>query len=126
MNLGKIGREDAHPLTADDQAAQRRVERARRCGAWSELDPADLVQRERGYLILADTDEAFLPYRGDAFSPSGEIVADVAPLRFYVDGDDVVLLEHGLRGSRSSTSTTARRGWHRTRSSCTRFLGSVV
>jgi hypothetical protein len=37
MKLGKIGREDAHPLIADTPAARCRVEQARRCRAWVRL-----------------------------------------------------------------------------------------
>lgn len=92
MKFGRIGREDAHPLIAEE-AVRRRVEQARRCRAWIELDPAELVRRDGGYLVHADTDEAFQVYRGDAFSPAGEVVADMTPLRFYVDGDHVIVLE---------------------------------
>lgn len=106
MKLGTIGR-DAHPSA--DAGAHRRVAGARRCRAWTELDPTDLVQRERGYLVHADTDEAFLLYRGDAFSPSGEVVADLTPLRFLVDGDDVVMLELQPDSWSAMTYQAARR-----------------
>jgi hypothetical protein len=89
MKLGKIGR-DVHPSA--DGAAQRRVEAARRCAPWVEVDRTDLVERERGYFVHADSDEAFRVYRGAAFSPSGEIVSDMVPLRFYVDEDGTVVV----------------------------------
>jgi hypothetical protein len=57
-----------------------------------EVDRADLVERGRGYLVHADSNEAFQLYRGAAFSPSGEIVSDMVPLRFYLDEDGTVVV----------------------------------
>jgi hypothetical protein len=95
VRLGKIGRRDgpnAQPAAADE-LAERRIAAARACRGWQELDADDLVQRDRGFLVHADSDEAFRVYRGDAFSPSGAVVADMTPLAFYVDADGVHVLE---------------------------------
>jgi hypothetical protein len=90
--IGWRGRGTPRSASTDDPG-ERRIEAARRGRAWTELDPADLFERERGYIVSATTDECFLPYRGDAFSRSGMVVSDMTPLAFYVAGDDVVVLE---------------------------------
>lgn len=79
------------PFVGDDVRAWR-IKAARKCHAWTELDPAMLVTRERGFLVHSESDEAFTAYRGDAFSPGGMIVADQTPLYFFVT-DDVHVLE---------------------------------
>lgn len=68
-----------------DQRRELLVAAARACRAWTEIDRSELVERERGYVVRAATDECFRRYRGDAFSPSGTIVADQTRLSFYVD-----------------------------------------
>jgi hypothetical protein len=90
--IGRRGGRTSRPAPADTPAA-RMIEAARSCPAWTELDPDDLVQRERGYLVSAETDEAFQPYMGDAFSPGGVLVADMTPLAFVVADSDVLVLE---------------------------------
>jgi hypothetical protein len=90
MNL--LGRRSTpEPIQPDDLPA-RRVAAARRCGAWTELDPVVLVPRDR-YLVHASTDEVFQRYRGDAFSPAGALISDMTPLAFIVHDGDVVMLE---------------------------------
>jgi hypothetical protein len=89
----KFGRsEQSTPTTAESLAA-RRIEAARHCRAWTELNPDVLVQRERRYYVNAETDETFEVYRGDAFSPAGDGVADMTPLAFIVRDGDVIVLE---------------------------------
>jgi hypothetical protein len=89
----KIGREDAHPLAADDQALRRaRVAAARACRAWQEIDGEKLIRRDH-YLVDPDTDEAYEHYRGDALSPGAVAVADMTPLVFFVEGNRLVFLE---------------------------------
>ncbi len=73
------------------EARLHRIAAARACRAWQEIDADRLVRRERGYLVDAETDEAFRRYPGDAFSYSGEIVADQEPLTFFVLDDVHVL-----------------------------------
>jgi hypothetical protein len=83
-----------------DAAEQRdrRIVAARRCSAWTEIDdPAVLVQRERGYLVNAATDEAFQLYRGAAYSPSGALISNMTPLYFYVADGEVIVLERQVR-----------------------------
>jgi hypothetical protein len=96
--------------TPPDEIHERRIAAARACRAWQELDPADLVERDRGYLVHADTDEAFQVYRGAAFSPSGEIVSDMTPLRFYVDEDGTVVVLELQPDSWSELTYQAARG----------------
>jgi hypothetical protein len=47
--------------------------------------------------VHAETDEAFRPYRGDAFSRSGQLVSDLTPLAFVVADGDVLVLERQPR-----------------------------
>jgi hypothetical protein len=80
-------------IACGDALAGQRIEAARRCRCWTELDPADLFERERGYLVSARTDDCYLRYRGDAFSPSGMVIADQTALVFIVVDGDVLALE---------------------------------
>jgi hypothetical protein len=92
--FGRIG---ALETVEDRDAAAiraRRVAGARRCHLWQELDPTDLVRRERGYLVSASTDDAFLVHKGAAFARDGSLISDYAPLYFYLDDGDVHVLEH--------------------------------
>lgn len=88
--FGRI-RATAEPIAVDD-GAHRRVSAARACRAWTEIDVDRLVRRERGWLVDAESDAAYRAYGGDAFSPSGMIVADMTPLFFFVADDDVHVL----------------------------------
>jgi hypothetical protein len=83
----------AEPSVDAERLADFRVRSARACHAWQELDAADLVQRGRGYLVSASTDEVFRSYKGDAFSAGGQIVSDQQPLAFTVRDGDVRVLE---------------------------------
>jgi hypothetical protein len=78
----------------EDQIREFRLASARHCKNWTEIDSDELVERDRGRLVHAGTDEVFERYGGDAFSRSGQIIADWSPLHFYVTPDrDVVVLE---------------------------------
>jgi hypothetical protein len=95
--IGRRGTEGTSRPAPADALAATRIEAARRCGAWTELDPNELVERERGYVVHAESDECYLAYRGDAFSRAGAVVSDRTPLAFYVlDGDVVVLERQGV------------------------------
>jgi hypothetical protein len=87
------GERTTRPEAAPDALAATRIEAARACRAWTELDPADLFEREHAYVVHGETDEAFLPYRGDAFSPSGLVVSDQTPVAFVVVDGDLLVLE---------------------------------
>jgi hypothetical protein len=93
-NRELIGRRSAvgtsGPAPADALAEQR-IEAARRCHAWVELDD-ELVERGHGYFVDAASDAVYLRYRGDAFTRAGQVLSDQAPLYFTVK-DDVLVLE---------------------------------
>jgi hypothetical protein len=105
VKIGRRGGPTSELAAAADTFEQRqaaeirdlRIMAARRCRNWTELDPADLVPRERGFLVSASTDDAFVPYRGAALSRSGQLISDAVPLAFYVAGDEVHFLERQSR-----------------------------
>jgi hypothetical protein len=82
---------------APGKLAQQRIAAARACRKWQEIDAGRLVRRERGYFVDAESDAAYRRYAGDAFSPSGTIVADQTALAFYVAEGDVCVLERQPR-----------------------------
>jgi hypothetical protein len=45
--------------TPQDEPRERRLFAVGACRAWTEIDRFELVERERGYLVNAETDEAF-------------------------------------------------------------------
>jgi hypothetical protein len=104
------GTRESRPPTPQDELRERRLARARACRAWTELDRSELIERERGYLVRAETDEAFLLYRGDAFSGSGVVVASMTPLYFTVDDDGVHVLEKQLGTWSEHVHARARAG----------------
>lgn len=95
--IGRIGRpSEPHPSHLQaDEAAQRRVEAARLCNAWQEVDPAALIPRGKRFLVHSETDEVFVPHTGAIWNHAGRIeFGDQAPLYFVVQGDgDVLVLE---------------------------------
>ncbi len=106
----KLGRIGDDPSPAADDPGRRRVAAARACRAWEEINVDRLVRRERGYLVDAESDAAYRSYGGDAFSPSGAIVADMTPLFFFVAGDDVHVLAKEPRTWSEITYERERRG----------------
>lgn len=97
--LGTIGREPEPARTPRPQDARRarRIAGARACRAWTEYDLAELVPRERGYYVHVETDAAFQVYLGDAFSPAGDVIADMQPLAYVISDGDVLVLERQPR-----------------------------
>jgi hypothetical protein len=87
-----IGRDDTPPAPSADEIMQRRIASARVCGAWTELDPDDLVQRGEVVVSLS-TDQAYKASRGDNFGRDGRVVSDRSPLFYVVDGGAVRVLE---------------------------------
>ena len=84
---------EAHPA----ELRRARVAAARGNARWVELEAVDLVERDR-YLVSAETDEYFTRSRGVVFeSGSATVIADQAPLRFYIDAElELVFLERVL------------------------------
>jgi hypothetical protein len=77
---------DAKRAAVEAQIRAGRVEAARRCSAWTEIEP-DLVPRGRAF-VSASTDRVYTPYRGAVFmTASINIIAERNPLHFYVDED---------------------------------------
>jgi hypothetical protein len=66
-----------------------RLKAARRNSRWTEIEN-DLVPRLGGrWLVSASTDAVYTPVRGAVFlSYLADVVADQAPLHYFVDGDD--------------------------------------
>ena len=96
LNLGRSTAPDPPAATADP-LARRRVQAARHCRIWRELDPIDLVPRDGGYYVHHETDECWRVYSGDAFSRSATIVDSTKPLAFVVVNGDVLMLEPQAR-----------------------------
>jgi hypothetical protein len=93
LGLGVIGASERTAPSDQDLAAMR-VEAARRCGRWRELDASRLVRRKlgrRGLWVDASSDEAFQAYRGSAFS-RGRVVSDMTALFYVIERGDVVLV----------------------------------
>jgi hypothetical protein len=80
---------------AEDEIRDRRVEVARRNSKWTEIEePSALVRRGRLYIVHADTDEVFKPYRGVVFATgSATVIADQTALYFYVRDEELTFLE---------------------------------
>lgn len=70
-----------------DEIRERRIEMARRNSGWAELHEAGLVHRGP-FLVHADSDEVYVPYRGTAFQHgSADIIADRFPMSWFLDRD---------------------------------------
>ena len=84
---------DLSVLSSDQTPTEKeirraRVARARQHQRWTEIPAGRLVPRQRFWLVDADTDECFVPARGDIFQTgTANILADQARLHFVV-GDD--------------------------------------
>ena len=93
MNLGraKLARSSDPVPAPADEIRQRRVQSARACIAWTELEASALDRRERRFHIHGETDEIFVPVRGTIWHPLGRIAfGDQSPLYFVVDENDEV------------------------------------
>jgi hypothetical protein len=76
-----------------ERVREQRIVSARKCSAWRELDPGDLVQRGR-FFVHAASDEVFHTYRGETFNSSGGIAfGDQQPLCFTVEDGKVYIFE---------------------------------
>jgi hypothetical protein len=69
-----------------------RVQAARRCDKWTELDPVDLVERGR-FLVHAASGEVFTAYAGAVWNGPRLEFGDQSPLFFTVDNGRVRLFE---------------------------------
>ena len=70
-----------------DEIRDGRVEAARRCRVWTEIQD-DFVPRGHGLFVSAATDHVYAPVRGVVFATASvEIIADQAPLYFTVTAD---------------------------------------
>jgi Zn-finger nucleic acid-binding protein len=67
---------------------------------WTEIEN-DLVPRNRGrWLVSASTDAIYTPVRGVVFQPdSVNVIAELAPLYYYVDADDELHFFERLPGT---------------------------
>jgi hypothetical protein len=74
------------------ELAAQRIQLARSCRAWTELED-DLVPRPFGRLVSASTLEAYVVYRGATFSGSRLQFDSDRPLHFVVRDGDVLVLE---------------------------------
>jgi hypothetical protein len=95
-----------------DVVRSARLEAARRNPLWTELEEVDLVRRPPGYFVSASTDEVFRRHRGIVFASwSANVVADRAPLHFYVDAaGDCIFLERFTETWSELVERRARRG----------------
>jgi hypothetical protein len=98
--FGRLGEPHRTPgQEFEDELRQARLEVARRVPGWTELDESALVRRGR-VLVDADTDAVYRPHRGVVFAPhSASLIADQAPLAFYVDQDGGLRFLERLPGS---------------------------
>ena len=80
---------------SEAEIRRARVARARQNQRWTEIPAGRLVPRYRFWLVNAETDECFVPGRGDIFQTgTANVIADQAYLHFYVDtAGEVVFLE---------------------------------
>ena len=71
---------------SEGEIRRARVARARQHQCFTEIPAGRLVPRYRFWLVDAETDECFAPYRGGVFhTGTASILADQAYLHFYVD-----------------------------------------
>jgi len=103
--------EDREAEERDELAAQvreARVELARR--EWTEIAPRERLVRRGPWLVDAETDALYVPRRGTTFEPgrAALISGQGAALWFYLDRDDVVVLEK-VRSPASSSEHVERR-----------------
>ena len=71
---------------SEAEIRRARVARARQHQRFTEIPAGRLVPRHRFWLVDAETDECFVPYRGGVFhAGTASILADQAYLHFYVD-----------------------------------------
>jgi hypothetical protein len=90
-----------------DEVRQARVEAARRCRSWVEIQD-DLVPRARGLFVSAGDDHVYARYAGTVFQTgSTTIVSDRAALFFTVD--DAGVLTFYERDSQTWSERVARR-----------------
>jgi hypothetical protein len=83
----------------EDELRSKRIEVARRCAKWTEIDASVLVRRGR-VLVDADTDACYRPHRGMVFAPwSASLIADQAPLYFTVSPEGVLAFYELVPGS---------------------------
>src|SRR6476646_2116566 len=88
--IGQRGGRTSRPAPAD-ASGERRVEAARACPAWTEIDAADLVQRGR-FFVSAATDAVYTPFVGAVWGTSGRIeFGEKQPLSFAVADGEVRL-----------------------------------
>jgi len=90
---------DAMRAAHEEEVRQARLAAARRNSRWTELNPVDLVPRNRGWLVAASDDAIYSPIRGAVFQPhSASAIADMTKLFYFVDADgEVVFLEQVTR-----------------------------
>jgi hypothetical protein len=95
MTFGGIGFRVVDEADRDaERLRDARIRAARSNPLWTEVDEAELVQRQ-WWLVHSETDALYLAHRGTVFAPhSASVIADYATLVFFVNRDrDVVFLE---------------------------------
>lgn len=106
-----IGRRTEPEITEDALLAAR-IGAARSAQGWQELEAVDLVSRGP-FLVSAETDAVFTPYRGVVYQTgSASVIATHTRLHFYVDVDGLHFLE---AGTETWSEIFARRERHRLR-----------
>jgi hypothetical protein len=94
ISAGFIGGPTEPELPTEDEIRRNRIASARKCAAWTELDPADLVPRNGPFLVSSASDSVFTMYRGAVWNPLGGIAhSEANPLFFTIDDGDVHLYE---------------------------------
>lgn len=78
---------------SQDELAAVRVEAARRCRNWEEIED-DLVERPLRMLVSASTDKVYRRYAGATFGKDGKLnFSESNPLAYVVRNGDVLVLE---------------------------------